>query len=288
MARGRLISRTLGSSRKFAALHQAAGELAEFAQTLYPLMVACSDDFGRLSGDAFSVRCAVFPSSPRREEEFAAVLLAMESVGLLILFDAGGQQVAQIAEFESHQPGLSKRTGSKFPAPPGKSREPREIPKQEKRREEKGTEENRREESTADAVPASDPCLAFGDAWNDVTSSPLPACQAMTPKRRRHIAARLAERSLDEWRAVFGKIQASAFCCGKNDRTWVATFDWVIGSADVAVKVLEGKYDDRGKPRSRAAGPVYSHWQEECQALHGGTCTKHWEHGTRMQQERAS
>ncbi len=40
MARGRMLLNTLGSSRCFAALGERAGKLAEFAQALYPLIVA--------------------------------------------------------------------------------------------------------------------------------------------------------------------------------------------------------------------------------------------------------
>ena len=42
--------------------------------------------------------------------------------------------------------------------------------------------------------------------------------------------------------------------------TWLL-FDWVIGSPDVAVKVLEGKYDDReqGKPTTGVGG-FYEPW----------------------------
>lgn len=118
MARGRLISRTLGSSRKFAALHKQAGKLGEFAQSLYPLLVACADDFGRQSGDAFTVKMAVFPSSPRREDEFTAALTAMHHVGLIQWYEANDGQVVQIVQFDEHQPGLSKRTASKFAEPP--------------------------------------------------------------------------------------------------------------------------------------------------------------------------
>jgi hypothetical protein len=221
------------------------------------------------------------------------LLSDLAAAGFIVRYEVGGCRYLAIKatgwakhqrprpdEPESLLPPMDTEAVAEPPLPSDETDTPECQGKERKGKERKGRE-------NADPS-APDPCLAFGDAWNDVTSSPLPACQAMTPKRRRHIAARLAERSLDEWRAVFGKIQASAFCCGKNDRTWVATFDWVIGSADVAVKVLEGKYDDRGKPRSRAAGPVYSHWQEECQALHGGTCTKHWDHGMRMQKDKAS
>lgn len=39
------------------------------------------------------------------------------------------------------------------------------------------------------------------------------------------------------------RIQKSSFCQGKNDRGWVASFDWFI-RPDTVVKIMEGKYDD--------------------------------------------
>jgi hypothetical protein len=141
MARGRLISKSLGSSRRFAALATEAGRLGEFAQTLYPLLVAHSDDFGRLSGDSFTVKHAVFPTSRRREQDFAAALGAMVKVGLIDGYTAeDGRLVIAIREFDTHQPGLSKRTNSRFPAPPVNFTEVQEIPSQYK-----GTELKRRE-----------------------------------------------------------------------------------------------------------------------------------------------
>lgn len=96
----------------------------------------------------------------------------------------------------------------------------------------------------------------FQELWNSTTTAPLPRCRDLTSKRRRHIKARLTERPLTEWRVVIERIQASAFCRGEvtarhgSESPWVASFDWLIGSPDVAVKVLEGKYDDR-KPKTK-------------------------------------
>ena len=71
---------------------------------------------------------------------------------------------------------------------------------------------------------------------------------------------------------MFARIQASAFCRGDNERGWVADFAWVIGSPDVAVKVLEGKYDNRPR-RERPftareledAKRVRAQWLRGCQ-----------------------
>ena len=56
MARGRMISKTLGSSVRFTELQDHAGKLGEFSAALFCLLVANSDDFGRLEGDAKSVK----------------------------------------------------------------------------------------------------------------------------------------------------------------------------------------------------------------------------------------
>jgi hypothetical protein len=140
MARGRMVSKSLGSSRKYAALLTEAGKLGEFAQVLYPLLVVNADDFGRQSGDAFTVKHAVFPTSPRRESDFEIALRAMVAVGLIHWYLSNGEQVVSIVEFDRHQQNLSKRTKSRFPEFQGTSVNFPEIPSQLN-----GTELNRTE-----------------------------------------------------------------------------------------------------------------------------------------------
>lgn len=118
MARGRMISRSLGSSRKFHALLGAGGKLGEFCQLLYPLVVSNTDDFGRMPGDAFTIKNVVLPSSPRHERDFDAALSLMHRVGLVIRYEAEGAIYLQVTQFDEHQSGLHKRTRSKFPEPP--------------------------------------------------------------------------------------------------------------------------------------------------------------------------
>lgn len=144
MARGRMISASLGSSRKFHALLGKAGKLGEFAQALYPLIVTHSDDFGRLEGDAFTIKHKIFPSSPRQERDFQAALDAMHAAGLIYLYIAQGVTCIQVLAFDEHQSGLHKRTKSRFPEPPGDSGNFPEIPSEEKGREE---EEKRSEQN---------------------------------------------------------------------------------------------------------------------------------------------
>lgn len=96
--------------------------------------------------------------------------------------------------------------------------------------------------------------------WNTHAHPALPRAQEITDARHKHATARLRERpELEQWHGVVERISASDFCRGQNDRAWVATFDWLL-KPDTAVKVLEGKYDNRtpstGPPANRRDEPV--------------------------------
>jgi hypothetical protein len=121
VARGRLISKSLGSSRKFHALLGAGGKLGEFCQVLFPLLVANTDDFGRMPADAFTVKNVVLPSSPRPERDFDKALDVIATVGLIARYEVEGSIYLQVHQFDLHQPNLHKRTASRFPDGPGTS-----------------------------------------------------------------------------------------------------------------------------------------------------------------------
>lgn len=236
MARGRMVAKTLSTSERFAALYDVAGELAEFCQVLYPLMVAHSDDFGRQQGDAFTVKHLVLPISPRPIQEFESALHALHKVGLIVWYESDGRKVIQIQNFGEHQPGLHKKTRSKFPEPPGNSGNFPEIPSELKGTELKGTEGKGRE-----SAPTPADLLAL---WN-ATVMHLPKAQALSPDRERHARARLDDcADLLKWGDVFSRMDASDFCQGKGRTGWRADFDFAIKPGTFA-KVLEGKYDNR-------------------------------------------
>lgn len=140
-----MLSNSLSTSEKFARLSEVCPNLTEFAQSLYMLLVAHADDFGRQQGDPFTVRHKVHPTSPRSLSEFAEAIQALDTVGLVRCYTAQGRQVIEIRQFDAHQQGLHKRTRSQFPEFPGSSRKVRKIPGQLKRRELKRTELKRTE-----------------------------------------------------------------------------------------------------------------------------------------------
>lgn len=139
-----MISKSLSTSEARAALHRVVPNLAEFCHALYPLLIAHSDDFGRLQGDSFTVKHAIEPTSPRLLQDFEAGLQAMDEVDLIQWYGTNGRKFIQIQDFEEHQTGLHKRTKSAFPDPPrAVSRKSPESPSEEKRTELKGREEKK-------------------------------------------------------------------------------------------------------------------------------------------------
>lgn len=62
-------------------------------------------------------------------------------------------------------------------------------------------------------------------------------------KRKKAVRARLRTGyTLEDFKTLFEKAEASEFLKGKNNRDWSATFDWLVCDSNMA-KVLEGKYD---------------------------------------------
>lgn len=74
-----------------------------------------------------------------------------------------------------------------------------------------------------------------------------PKLRGLSDKRKKTIAARWKEyeHSLDTFRELFEKAEASKFLKGESDsgRNWKADFNWLMNSENMA-KVLEGKYDN--------------------------------------------
>lgn len=119
MARGRMISKSWSTSKKRAVLYREAGPIAEFCLQLFPLLVAHSDDYGRLDGDAETLKLVCDPGAPRPVSDFVKALEQMECVGLVRRYDVAGSAWLQIVKFDEHQPGLlSKRIAPKSPSPP--------------------------------------------------------------------------------------------------------------------------------------------------------------------------
>lgn len=99
--------------------------------------------------------------------------------------------------------------------------------------------------------------------FNEICIS-FPSVRAVSDARKKAIRARLKTYTVDDFRTLFEKAEASSFLKGKNSSNWSATFDWLIKDSNMA-KVLDGNYDDKkGAVHSGAdsgnSGEVYGEW----------------------------
>lgn len=90
-------------------------------------------------------------------------------------------------------------------------------------------------------------CKQVVDLYHSVCTS-YPSVKTLSEARRKAIKARLNTYSLDDFRTLFEKAEASAFLKGSNDRNWTANFDWLIKDANMA-KVIDGNYDKQQRPK---------------------------------------
>lgn len=103
----------------------------------------------------------------------------------------------------------------------------------------------------------SSPSKVLFDLWNKTAEgTPLPAVREFSSTRAKKCSARLKERSLDEWAAIFRQIADTPFLCGAKG--WKATFDWIIANDGNAAKVLEGTYEDRTASISKPSDNRYA------------------------------
>lgn len=81
------------------------------------------------------------------------------------------------------------------------------------------------------------------ELWNTTKSEKQKGALKLPPDRFRKVKQRLKENpQRDFWIDVVGKIAASPFCNGENERGWLADFDFLIRPG-TGIKALEGKYD---------------------------------------------
>lgn len=117
------------------------------------------------------------------------------------------------------------------------------------------------EEKKNNPCPSPSPTDLY-NLWNQTAEgTPLPAVREFNSNRQKKCAARLKERSLEEWGAIFSRMVDSPFLCGQSDRGWKADFDWIIDNDGNASKVLEGKYDRSGggsKPSDNRYAEIFA------------------------------
>ena len=83
----------------------------------------------------------------------------------------------------------------------------------------------------------------IADLYNEICIS-FPRIRSLSESRKKALKARLRMFSVEDFKTMFEKAEASDFMKGSNDRNWSATFDWMIKDSNME-KILEGNYDNR-------------------------------------------
>ena len=89
----------------------------------------------------------------------------------------------------------------------------------------------------------------IADMYNETCVS-FPRLKSLSDSRKKAIKARMNTYTEEDFQTLFTKAEASEFLKGKNDRNWMATFDWLIKDSNMA-KVLDGNYDGKAVQRGR-------------------------------------
>jgi hypothetical protein len=114
------------------------------------------------------------------------------------------------------------------------------MPNQEQEQEQ---EQEQKKDKAADAVPAAVWVTEFVDAWNRHCGG-LPKVRDVTDGRRKKVKARVLQGiSVERFVEAVERCATTPFTSGQNDRSWKATFDWLVENDTHIAAVLEGKYD---------------------------------------------
>ena len=88
------------------------------------------------------------------------------------------------------------------------------------------------------------PLPRLAEIWNENCGG-LPRVKKTNASRNKKAQAKLREEPNEQyWIDIVKRMARSEFINGKNDRSWRATFDFILQS-DAHLKVFEGKYDNK-------------------------------------------
>lgn len=79
--------------------------------------------------------------------------------------------------------------------------------------------------------------------YNEICIS-FPRAKALSEARKKAIKARLNIYTVEDFKTLFEKAEASDFLKGSNNKNWSANFDWLIADRNMA-KTLDGNYDNK-------------------------------------------
>ncbi len=120
MARGRMIDRRLGKSKKYATLK------SDRSRVLYPLIYAYTDREGRFSGDPEEIKTECCPYLKYSIRKIAESIIDLDNIGLLVLYEDSKTKkpVVEFAEFHKFQKiRKDKEAASIYSRPPAQGQD---------------------------------------------------------------------------------------------------------------------------------------------------------------------
>jgi hypothetical protein len=102
MAKGRMINKRLGKSKKYANL------ISDRTRVLYVLIYTHTDCEGRVDGDPEEIKIECCPYLKYTLRKIAESIIELHNIGLIQLYEIKGRPFIQFLEFEKNQPGLRK------------------------------------------------------------------------------------------------------------------------------------------------------------------------------------
>lgn len=235
MPQGRIILKSISQSRKMSELK------TDGARLLYTWLIPNLDIKGRFSGDEDVIKGQIFTRLKKTVKQIGEYLQDLADVGLIVWYESDNDKYLQVPDFVDKQPSLNpnKEAESTIPEPTPDQLQSSSVPTppKGKGREVKGSLSKAKSK-------------AFQEYWN--SKKRLPKIKAFSKSRQDKLKARLNEDFFEQnWKMVIDKLDASDFCCGLNDRQWKVDCTWILSNSDNYVKVMEGKYDNKGQQPTR-------------------------------------
>lgn len=136
-----MLARNITTSRKVNRLSD------DFSPLLYTWLIPFADDFGRMEGDAVSIKAKIIPMRPQDEKDIEKALSELVRADLIFLYFHQGERYLEIKNFDAFQTFKNDRTRKAEYPVPSESDGIQSIPLsvEEKRSKDKVREEKRRE-----------------------------------------------------------------------------------------------------------------------------------------------
>lgn len=252
------------------------------AQSFFIRILTLVDDFGRydarlpiLHGQCFALRPDI------KAQRMAALRSELQTSKLIEVYEVEGREYLQIAQWQER----ARSDKSKFPinsqvvdisTPAADGSVPQPNPASIDHRPSPIAITS--STSGADEAKAKKTGIElFVIEWNSLPS-PFPKVQVMSSDRQTHLRNRMMEVFWrDNWKAALIKMITAEFCCGKNDRTWIADVDFFLKPGTVA-KILEGKYDHAQRPATHSGGTP----NRNANTLNAGKSSQYAQYGARQ------